>query len=390
MSFTYKLTKLAPYKLTDLTRIKAFEAKLDALSLDSPITLLYDDDADGLTSGVFLKALLDDYGFINIMTCPKARDRATFSSEFLGQLESFGTKLIICVDFEPIGWKLCSEKKMASLPFDIVIIDHHTDQTEIYDRLGILFIHPLNSSNTDSPSQYCCAKFTYDVASCIRDISKHEWKQIVGMIGDMNVIMWGDFIAKLAKEFDVKINPKKKATFFANDFGRISTIIGFAASINSDNIEEFFIEYQKEDVTPHDLLVFEKKYAKINADFLRIVEHWKDNAEYDAAHDIYFVKIESKYMLASVVSSMISYVNDEHSFFFYQHNGEHSYHISMRSQKATVHLGSLLKAVASKFTNANGGGHIPAAGGFCNEADIDAYKKGVRDKFEKFKIAKSA
>jgi single-stranded DNA-specific DHH superfamily exonuclease len=386
MSFTPKLAKYAPYKLTDLSRINSFKAKLDALAIDAPITLLYDDDADGLTSGVFLKALLDAYGFTHINTCPKARDRATFSSEFLNQLHALGTQLVICVDFEPVSWKLCSEKKMSSLPFDVVIIDHHTDQTELYDRIGILFLHPLNTTDTNSPSQYCCAKFTYDVCSEIKDISKHEWKQIVGMIGDMNVIKWGDFIAKLAKHYDVKITPKQKSTFFTNDFGRISTIIGFAASSNSDNIEEFFSEYMREDVTVSELLYFEKKYAQINADFLRIVSNWKDSAEYDSVHDIYFILIESKYMLASVVSSMISYIDDAHSFFFYQHNGERAYHISMRSQKAEVHLGNLLKHVAARFVNANGGGHIPAAGGFCSEDDIDAYKKGVRDKFDKFKI----
>ena len=376
----------ATYTITDFSRIAKLHALLDSADKETPIALLYDDDADGVSSGVFLQLLLESYGFCNIVSTPKARDRATFSSDFLRNLEAMGVHIVICVDFEPISWRLIGEKKMEELPFDVVVIDHHFDQTDLYDRMGYLFLHPLNMTNSDAPSQYCCAKFVYDIVHSLIDISTHNWKAAVGMIGDMNIIQWPEYVSCVAKSHGVQITPSQKQSFFANPLGHFANVIGFAASVGSDELEPLFLAYVRAS-SVNELSEYFAKYANIQADYDSIITNWENVAEFDAEHDIYFVPINSKHMLASLASSVVSYINDAYSFCFYQYNHQKAYHISMRSQRAKVHLGNLLASVAGGFSQANGGGHIPAAGGFCQQKDFPKYIQAIKDKYDKFRIA---
>lgn len=376
------------YTLTHKSRVEQFKTFLESHDKETPIALLYDDDADGMSAGTIMRHTLIKLGFTKITCSPKSRERETFSTNFLQNLESMGIETIICVDFEPISWRMSTPKKVNDLPFDIIIIDHHFDESKTYDEFTTektrLFIHPLNSSNTENPSQYCCAKFVYDVCEQITDIKDIAWKQLSGIIGDMNIIKWPEFTRELAKENGHEIGPGKQ-DFFLSPYGVFATVYGFAASLSADEAEEVFDAYFKAEKI-EDMQVFNQKYNVMWTEYNRIFTDWKKDAEYDEEHNLYFVEIKSKYLLTSILSSVISYVHDEYAFFFYQHNTEHSYHISMRSQFGTVHLGELLKHVSKKFENSNGGGHIPAAGGFCNESDITDFKKRVRECYNKFQI----
>ena len=382
-----------PYSITDKSRIEQLKTLLKNRERDEHIALLYDDDADGLTAGVFAYHGLKKLGFTNITTCPKAEDRQTYSSAFLQNLSSMEVKTIVCVDFEPISWKLASPAKIVEHGFDVIIIDHHFDQTELYDNLNtqneqdILFIHPLNTTNSDNASQYCCAKFVYDVFSEIVDISEFRWKQAIGIIGDMNIIKWGDFTRDLLAEFGTKISDGDRKAFFTCPYGIMANTIGFAASQNSDDVEDFFQSYVNAK-TVEELLPYVEKYKHVEEEFYYFIDNWEKYATYDETHKLYFVRLELKNMLAGLVSSVISYINYDYSFCFYQHNKQKSYHMSMRSQRGEVHLGKLLQHVASKFKNANGGGHAPAAGGICNESNFDEFVERIKESFDKFKIEK--
>jgi single-stranded DNA-specific DHH superfamily exonuclease len=378
------------FSITHTDRIKEFEAHLIKLDTKHPVCLLYDDDADGLCAGIVVKELLKKLEF-SVIEKPKHEESNLFSKEFYNELKKEKVKTIICVDFEPVGWKLLDEKTLETLPFNLVIIDHHFNQTDLFDSIKQkakkerIFIHPLNSSDSNNPSQYCCAKFTYDVCNLIQDLRHIEWKILPGMIGDMNVILWSEYIKKKASENSNPILSKKKTAFFDSPYGMFSNIVSYAAANSATQVQSVFESYEKaQQISDMDTL--KEKYSKIDEAFQRLRKEYTQFAEHDKKSGMYFVEIPSDFELTSVLSSAVSYENPKKTFLFYKNNNKGFFHISARSQTGKIHLGKLLQSVSENFEKANGGGHIPAAGAICQEADLQAFKEEIKMRMNEFKL----
>jgi single-stranded DNA-specific DHH superfamily exonuclease len=93
----------------------------------------------------------------------------------------------------------------------------------------------------------------------------------------------------------------------------------------------------------------------------------------DTASNTWFIKLEAPFAITSNVATAIGLANQTQNVFVYQRSPDGKYHISVRSQRTLKHLGEIMRSIASKFQGASGGGHAPAAGGACAEADIEAF-----------------
>ncbi len=360
------------YSITKNNRIDAFHTIITAIDPKQPVCILYDDDADGMCSAVSLYTLLQRKGFTTIHTYAKFSERHFFSLTFIEELARKGISTVFCVDFEPLSWKMITRSQLQTLPFTCVIIDHHFDMTDEYQSIqsssNILYLHPKNCSNCDNPSQYCCSKFVFDICSLFEDLSDIEWKIIPGMIGDMNILQWPQYIRDVAKKYSHPIDTKPES-FFQSPFGQFSRITAFSAKKGFEHFEACFQSYLHCS-SVEEMLSLGSDFEKEKQTVDYFLQQWRDHVEFTDKR-FFIIHLPDDTGMTSLLSSIISYFEQDKVFVFYQFNTEQqAYHISLRSQKTSIHLGEIAQSIAFKLTDANGGGHKPAAGLLCQKNDI--------------------
>jgi len=369
------------YNLVGNNRSPQLVSFLNTIKKDEPICIVYDDDADGLCAGNIVLESLHRFGFANIKTYSKSKENKIFTNEWFKTLYDEKRKTIFCVDFEPISWKYFDVGHLETLPFHFIVIDHHHDMSQAYDSsismFTRLFMHPLNVSDCKNPSQYCASKLTYDVMSQVIKIPDIEWKILPGMIGDMNIIEWPEYIASVAKQHGVSIDMSHKEGFFASPFGTFANKVGVAGAIEYLQFESCFRALnnagniqQAIDTAPQNPQV-----EQVMRDAML---RFKEIGQYDEQTNTYFVELKTDYGLCSVVSSAISYLNPTVNLLIYQKQLDGVYHLSARSQNSPKHLGEIMKKISAKFEGAHGGGHKPAAGAVCRVEDKDAFIAAFR------------
>lgn len=375
------------YHITQRERIDKLFSFLKNQPKDKGIAVYYDDDTDGVTSGVITLKTLEKLGFESVYAYPKTKENPLFTEQFLRQLNEYNIDTILCVDFDPYSWKFLDEKRLTKLPFNLIVIDHHTNYQSAYDEcqssLLRLFIHPFNATNATDPGQYCCAKFTFDIFCTIADLKDEEWKVITGMIGDMNIIKWNSFIREKAILFDNPI-PDEDVSFFTSIYGRISAVIYFASSKDNQEIQKVFEKYLHA-TKPEHMLQLESHFKKEKEFYEKILKDWSEFSQFDEKNNIYIVHLPSGFHLTSLVSSIISYIHSSKTFIFYQDNSEGMYHISARSQKTPYHLGKVMTYITKGLNGAHGGGHKQAAGGICKTDDFETLIERFKNNLEYFR-----
>lgn len=370
------------YTITNTEHIEKLKVFFLSKSREDSICLLYDDDADGLCSAISVYAGLERLGFQSIISFCKTKERGVFQKDFLQNLKTAGVDTIICVDFEPLSWQFISQDALQKLSMHVVIMDHHFDQTALYNSNSHkrIFIHPKNSGVCDDSGQYCCSKFCYDVMSHIVDISDIEWKILPGMIGDMNIIKWDKFIRAKMRQFGYR----GRSHFFQTPFGKLATLFGFASAIGADEFEQEFFDYRQATSVKDALNVCDKK------EFKPMWKEYKSSLKLpgtETVDGVSFVQLKTKYRLASIISSIVGYLNPDKTFFFYRFDpDEKKYAISVRTQTDSIHLGKLIQHACTGIEGARGGGHQKAAGAGCRKDDLELIKERFIENLQKFTI----
>ncbi|HLP79485.1 MAG TPA: DHHA1 domain-containing protein [Acidobacteriota bacterium] len=381
MSITPIPTPGQPYSLISNTRIPLLNSYLNSVPKHEPLAVIYDDDPDGICAAAIFYQTLKKLGLQNIFIFPKAEETKVFTQEFLQRLYDEKVKTIFCLDFDPISWNMFQAPSLEVLPFGLVIIDHHKDMTKVYDKsvsmYNRLFIHPSNVSNCDNPSQYCTSKLTYDICKNVARIDELEWKILPGMIGDMNIIAWSQYIQSQALKHGISIDTSRKDAFFESPFGQFGAIVAFEAAKGAVDLHKAF-ELLCDATNIQDLLQKSPDSAVVKQEYDKLVNHYQDMGTYDQASNLFVIELKGDFMLAGYLSSIVSYIHDRYQFLLYQDAGDGYYHISVRGQHPKKHLGDLMRQISTGFEGANGGGHAPAAGARCKIADIDRFLATVK------------
>ncbi|MFT4313143.1 MAG: DHH family phosphoesterase [Candidatus Woesearchaeota archaeon] len=356
------------YAITSTEKIKSLEKFLSSVDMGK-VCLLYDDDADGLCSAVSFTKMLEEKN-ISYISYAKFIERKLFSVDFLKELTEQEVTHIVCVDFEPLSWDYITTEQLDTLPFHLCVIDHHAHKTSEYktDTYQRLCIHPLDITDAPDASQYCCSKFVFDICAQIVDLSDIEWKILPGIIGDMNIIEWGEYVRRIAKTQKVVIGDERDS-FFHSPFGQFAHITAFAAKAGIEVFENLCRDYITAS-TIDEALALGSQFSHAQKTLQHILTHWK---EYEETRDssLSFIHLPNDTGMTSLISSIISYAHPQKTFVFYQlHSDSQAYHCSLRCQETKVHLGELARDVSAHFTGSNGGGHKPAAGLLCQKKDI--------------------
>jgi len=111
------------------------------------------------------------------------------------------------------------------------------------------------------------------------------------------------------------------------------------------------------------------------------MNHWLTSykeADFIDELDLIWYQIKPKFRIGSPVSTILSMNTfPNKTVIVVQDLGRDDYSMSFRRQDRKVDMADLAKSCAEGLENANGGGHVPAAGGCVMKKDFDVFKERV-------------
>jgi single-stranded DNA-specific DHH superfamily exonuclease len=318
------------------------------------IAVVSDNDQDGITSSVQLKRFFKKKRIICEVFF------YDHYSKSLGPLEKFFDFAPEKTVFLDLSDSLVSDALLqigkACGPF--LVIDHHQGEPVKNALFLHLVIKPWSFSEVE-PSKYPVSKMVFDIFSGI------DWLCAAGIIGDFAFDKWSAFLDKVRKKYSLT-----EAKLFDLD-----EIIGCVSSQYPEKISLLF-NFLCSTKKPQELLKSEFfAFKKLFDTMLSSLEKsFEENAEC-CSEGVCFFFVEPRF--SSKLSNIISVKQKNRVIIIFEQPGE-MVKCSIRRQDFKVNCGSLAKHCVSGMPNANGGGHVPAAGATFPPSYLEEFKLRAR------------
>lgn len=375
---------------TTAERVESFLTPLSS----KKAALFFDDDPDGIASGVLLEKLLKEKGIETALRLHFTRKKKPFSDAFIEDLKKNNIELLVVTDFSIAGFGFYEEYKqfLQTTDIKVLIIEHHQDNSIYsFDESKALYINSGNIQSEVNGAQYCCAKFTYDFATEIApQLKKYDWLVAMGIIGDSNYYTWGDFVRDIIKkknqttEKEIPI-PVEAEDFYFTPYGLAAKDIFFGIGKHeSETLKIYDAAFKAH--TIEQLLEFLKTYDPIKKEAYDYIENYeylvKTNPPDPKQLNIAEIEMKSKYHIGNIVANIVSARYPDTVFFVYNKNDDGYVYISGRLQTGTINLGKVFKNCEKKVEGAVGGGHIHAAGARVAEDNFKAFRNAFYGELE--------
>lgn len=341
------------------------------LKKEDKIAVLHHTDCDGISSGVIVWKLIQ-----KLVRTPDFRfNQEGKDIEILPStvelLKKRGINKVVCsdlsCDYNP------EQIREVSKFAEICIIDHHKVYNELNEENIILIKPHMIYENVDG-SQYCAAKFCYDLGSMLTNMEDADWVAAIGVIGDMNKRSWEPFLKGVFKKYNIK----EEQNIFESDLGKITILVSSAEAVSSlKNTAESFkvLESAKslKDVLSSDLRRFQKEVQTE-------LEYWLNNAdrnaEFHEKENLIIYEVHPKFNLTGQISTLFS-IKHPNTTVIIANTKEDPIKISARRQDQKVAMNTMLETIFRNMKSGKGGGHIPAAGGAVPKKDYKKFKEMV-------------
>ncbi len=346
--------------------------------------IIYDVDGDSIGSaGIISKVIERLFGYV-----PKAHvinhDMFAIDRGIYKNVQKDKIKNLIMVDFavdeQPEYVVKLAEKAK------ILVIDHHQLHGDMNKIENILYVNPHLWKSEVEPVKYCVSKMTYDICEKITDIKELGWLAGIGIINDSCGVQWKEFLDSVYKIYPVLKKGSEPYSFDSN-LGLINHMI--TAGYYHSGLRGARLAYSAclEVETPLDLLeartpkarLLKRMYDEVQADIRNAVDNWRDCAEEHG--DLAFVTLKTKFPVGSPVSTMLGIRNPDRTMVIMRQKGD-SFHASFRRNDCKHNMGKLATEATKGLENANGGGHIPAAGAHFLKKDLEKFKENVLRLYE--------
>jgi single-stranded DNA-specific DHH superfamily exonuclease len=343
------------------TKFKKSSEFLRTIKEKDNVIIVYNNDADGITSCVLVKKVLEkvkNNPYIISQPMPTEKN-------LIRKIQTTLPTKIIFLDLA-IDQQQDVMKKIGNL-CDILIIDHH-QITKDMDSPCIVHYNPrFKSPEIYQSTAYC----TYNICSDVIDMSDHLWIAAVGMIGDYNLENSQDLVKKIKEEYKIK-----ERKLYDSYLGRIADMISAARATRELTCEEMVLILDKS----KSLEDFEKvkgsekmmeSFKTIENEIMSIEQDVESNAEKNGDLIIYHLK--SKYSLGSAVATRVSGNYMDKVFIIYSKERD-KIHLSARNQKGNYDVAKILRR-ASSGLRGSAGGHDRAAGATIEAKDWGIFKE---------------
>lgn len=338
------------------------------------VALFYDDDPDGICSGVILEKLLERKGFSVKLRLYRNKEAPPYSEKFIENIKKNNIDLLVSTDFciAGFGFHEAYKKFITEENIKVLNIDHHQDDAIYsFDENKVLYINSNNTQKEISGSQYCCSKFTYDIAVKLEPgLVILDWVASIGIIGDSNYYTWGNFIkeviTKQNKQEEKEIPlPEEPDDYYLIPHGKAANYMFFGIGKERNEIQKIYeATYSARDVK--ELLNFLKQYDVIKREAYDYIENYeylvKNNPPTKGELNVAEIEILGDHLIGNIVANLISARYPETIFFVYHKQSDGYTHISSRLQTGKINLGKIFEKCGKNLENTNAGGHINAAG----------------------------
>jgi len=319
--------------------------------------ILFDDDADGLTSFLMVYKHIREGKGIPVKNAPE------LGPDLAQKVNDYGPDLVIIVDVPIVSQDFIDKVKAK-----IVWVDHHP----LVERKGVSYYNPRAENPADnSPTSYWIYK----------TLKENLWIGMIGMVGDW-FMPDQEIINEFITNYPALLSPdikKPEVALHNSKLGELIRIISFNLKGKaSDVIKSVKVLTRIKDpqeilgqTTPAGKFIY-KKYEKLREKYDALMASIKiDNKD----KLILFKYKSPDYSFSAELSNELIYKHpDKIVLVVWEYNGE--YKCSLRSTK--INLPVLIEK-ALEGVNGYGGGHDHAAGACIKIEDFERFVANIRE-----------
>lgn len=333
---------------------------LKAIGPKDDVVVIFNDDADGVSSCVLIKKFLRMKMSRTPYVIPQPMP--TEKNLIRKVQTSLPTKIIV-LDIA-IDQQESVVKKLAGMA-DVLVIDHHTIAKDLNSERIVHYNPRFADKRIYQSASYC----TYKICSTLGDFSAHLWIAATGMIGDYNLDDSQDLVHEIRNAYPMATAER----LYDTPLGRIADMVAAVKATKVLSFEQLAEVLDTADgpeaVLGNGTLV--EAYKTIQNEMLALTEDAKTHSE--THRNIMLYEIRSSYNLASPLSNAVSTTFRDRIVIIYE-GSKKRVKISSRNQSGTFNVASLLQK-AAKGLDAAAGGHDRAAGASVAPKDWEEFKQ---------------
>jgi single-stranded DNA-specific DHH superfamily exonuclease len=307
-------------------------------------------DLDGITAAKIISRVVSTDSILFL-------DYLDLNQDLVKKLKSVEAKRIIFTDLY-----IKDEEFVRSLEefAEILIIDHHLSPD-------------LNSNKTvfiRGEKGYSAGYLCYYLFSKIKNLEELDWLVACSCISDYCHVKPKEWLEKVFIKYGDKLEYegdyiRKSGKFWDLQYKLVLALIYF-----KENTKKVYDSIGKEFGNMGNLGEHSKE---VKEEVERIISKFKEEKE--EVDEGYFFQFNQKFSVGSIVSSILSGREPNKSFIIIRASNQGFYHISIRRQDGKLDCNAFLQKLLEGLEGADGGGHVPAAGGYFRQKDLPEIRK---------------
>jgi len=330
---------------------------INNIKKEDNIAILTHTDLDGIASAIFFEEIL------------KSRKLKTCLIKFVDYKNDILVKLKPIFKKEKISKIFILDMAIDSLAFEdfeslrkeipIFVIDHHPMNPELDNFKNII----------KAESHNCATQVVHEIGKNLTDFKEKNWLLIPTMISEFS------YKNQENMEFIQSIYPKiTEENILNSEPGKVCGIINYALIYYNDSMKKIY-----DIVCNGNLKVLEKCHKIIDTEIKKELENFVKNGELYENKKLYFYLFKPKHRIKSMISTELSLKKPDYSFVLITQEGKDKNYLnaSARNQSKNQDMNQLMKKAIHGLTNANAGGHIPAAGARFMKKDLKKFKENL-------------
>ena len=340
-----------------------FKTYIASLVPEDNIAILHHTDADGITAGLITKKSIKKICSITIpLHFHQKEGKITITKKTIDRIKSNNINKLIIVDMA-IDHDPDAVKKLENHA-KLLLIDHHKTVNNINSKITTAI---KAEDLLDIPSaKYPASKMCYDLFSDLTDITDLAWLAAIGIWGDYAQSQWPVFLKKTAIPKHI-LEEIDELIFYSNS---IKGIDGLSDAFN-------ILDTAK---TPEDILKSTKLQSyknTVKTELNKYLDTHKKDAQFHNNDTLIIYEITPRHRLKSRLINILSQKHYPKKTIIILEHHKNRIDISARRQDSKYSMNEMLKDALVGIPNSQGGGHIPAAGGYLPKVYLAQFKKQV-------------
>lgn len=315
------------------------------------VALISHIDLDGITAAKIVNEVVnaEEIKFV---------EYEELNKNLVGELRKKGFKKIIFTDLY-----IKDKGFMNSLEefAEILILDHH--RAPDWNSNKTVFIKGVEG--------YSAGYLCYHLLSKIKNLEELDWLVACSCISDFCHIKPKDWLEKIFRKYGDSLMYERSYVRKSGKFWDLQYNISMALIYFKQN-KKMRKAYDSIGKDFGDIGILNKHSDDIKKEIVWVINEFKNKKE--EIKDGYFFEANPKFSINSIVSSILS-GTDIHKVFVIIKPEIDFFRVSVRRQDKELDCNAFLQDLLKDLSDADGGGHVAAAGGHFMKKDLPKFRK---------------